>query len=315
MRKSPVSSKKTGGTLTIYNGKVTSTTSPKGAFRTYCEMIKIEHSIFALPFALIGMMWGSQQLSGKIWPGFAPFFWILVAMVSCRSAAMAYNRIADREIDALNPRTKMRALPAGLLSLRQTTLFFYGSIVLFVVAAASLNPLALRLSPIALIFTLGYSMTKRFTWLCHWVLGFSLGIAPSAAFIGVTGKLSAPILWITAAVTLWTAGFDLIYAMQDDQVDREQNLHSFPANFGRKATLITSRICHFLSIAFLLTAGYQFGAGDWYFIGCAACTALLGYEQTLVKTDDLSKVNLAFFTLNGYVSIGMFIFALIDLAL
>lgn len=282
------------------------------AFRTVLEMIKFEHSIFALPFALLGMMWASLAEFGTGWPGGRIVFWIIVAMVSCRSAAMAFNRIADRDIDAVNPRTRMRALPAGLLKLRQVNLFLLGSIALFIVAAAMLNPLALALSPVALLVTLGYSLTKRFTPLCHLILGFSLGIAPAAAWIGVTGRLDATILWLTAAVTGWTAGFDIIYSLQDEEFDRENGLRSLPQTLGKARALVVSRALHLTAIACLVGAGWAAGAGAWYYVGVTAAAALLGYEQSLVKPNDLSRVNLAFFTLNGFVSMGLFIFALLD---
>lgn len=278
----------------------------------FLEMIKVEHSIFALPYAMLGMMWGSVWKSGSAWPGIWPFFWIVVAMVSCRSAAMAFNRIADREIDSKNPRTVMRALPAGLLSLRQANLFFVASVAIFIFAAAMLNPLALALSPVALLVTLGYSLSKRFTFLCHLILGLSLGIAPAAALIGVTGTLHIAILPIVAAVMFWTAGFDIIYALQDDEFDRENRLHSIPQRFGRRRALLTSRVFHVLSILCLLTAGAFFGAGQIYVWGVAFAAAMLIYEHLLVKEDDLSKVNVAFFTLNGMISIGVFAFALMD---
>src|SRR5471030_1973705 len=210
-------------------------------------MIKVEHSIFALPFALIGMMWGTRYEFHTAWPGWRIFGLIVVAMVSCRSAAMAFNRIADREIDAVNPRTKMRAIPAGLLQLRQVNVFFYGSCVIFFGACALLNPLALILSPVPLGVTLFYSVTKRFTPLCHFVLGLSLGIAPSAAWIATTGKLASPIIPITLAVLFWTGGFDTIYALQDDEFDRAQGLRSLPQTVGRTKALIISRLSHTLA--------------------------------------------------------------------
>lgn len=283
------------------------------SFRILMEMIKIEHSIFALPYAMLGMMWGSFAKSGVPWPGFEIFGWIVVAMVSCRSAAMAFNRIADRDIDAENPRTVMRALPAGLLQLKQAQLFLYGSIGIFLLAAFMLNPLTLALSPIALLFTLGYSLTKRFTWLCHFVLGLSLGIAPAAAWIGVTGSLSLSIVAITLAVTFWTAGFDILYALADDEFDRSKNLHSVPAKFGRQRAMLISRVSHVVAVGCLLAGGLLLQAGWIYFLGVAVAAGMLIYEQSLVKPNDLSKLNMAFFTLNGYISMGVFLFALIDI--
>lgn len=273
-------------------------------------MVKIEHSIFALPFALIGMMWAAHG-----WPGWEKLGWIVMAMVSCRTAAMAFNRIADRSIDAENPRTAMRALPAGLLSLRKANLYLLISIGIFVFAAAKLHPLALQLSPVALLVTLGYTFTKRFTWLCHFILGFGLGIAPTAAWIAVTGDISPIALVLTAGVTFWTAGFDIIYALQDDEFDREKGLYSIPARFGRGPALMISRACHVVSAMALVTAGLLFSAGWLYFAGAAVAVSLLVYEQSLVKPSDLSKVGVAFFTLNGYVSLVVFLFALLDLCL
>lgn len=279
-----------------------------GALRVYLEMIKFEHSIFALPFAMIGMMWGS--VGG--WPGWNKFALIIGAMVTCRSAAMAFNRIADRRIDADNPRTAMRALPAGLLSLRQANLFFYGSILLFFLCAYGLNMLAFALSPVALIVTLGYSLTKRFTPLCHFVLGLSLGIAPAAAYIGASGRLDAVILPLVFAVMFWTAGFDIIYALQDEEFDRERKLRSIPETLGRKRALAVSRAAHVIAVLLLATAVLMAGRGPLAWVGAVFAASLLAYEQSLVKPDDLSRVNLAFFTLNGFVSMGVFLFFLAD---
>ncbi len=284
----------------------------RSPLKIYLEMIKIEHSIFALPFAMVGMMWGSLVAFQTAWPGWWIFAWIIVAMVSCRSAAMAFNRIADREIDALNPRTKMRAIPAGLLQLRQVNLFFWASCAIFVFASAMLNPVALALSPVALGITLFYSLTKRFTAMCHFVLGLSLGIAPAAAWIAATGKLQWAILPVTFAVLFWTAGFDIIYALQDDDFDRDHGLRSLPASLGKRKSLMVSRLCHVLAVGCLFLAGYLSGAGPIYFAGVVGAAALLAYEQSLVRPTDLRRVNMAFFTLNGFVSIGVFVFALAD---
>lgn len=285
------------------------------AFRVFLEMIKIEHSIFALPFAMIGMMWGSLAALRTAWPGGWTFGWVVVAMVSCRSSAMAYNRIADRDIDALNPRTKMRAIPAGLLRLGQAQFFLGLSLAVFLLAAAMLNPLALALSPIALIVTLGYSHCKRFTPLAHFVLGLSLGIAPAAAWIASTGSLGWPAVALAAAVTFWTAGFDIIYALQDASFDKEHGLRSLPETLGVRRALAASRVCHGIAIGALVLAGIGSGAGAWFYAGVGAVAALLTYEQALVQHDDLSRVNLAFFTINGFVSLGLFAFTLLDVIL
>lgn len=284
-------------------------------FKTFLEMIKVEHSVFALPFAFIGMMLGSVQLGQGPFPGWTKLLLIIVAMVSARSAAMAYNRIADREIDAVNPRTKSRAIPAGLLSLRTANIYFFGSVAVFFFAAGLLNWLALLLSPVALLVTLGYSQTKRFTPLCHFVLGLSLGIAPAAAWIGVTGSLHPAILPFTAAVLFWTAGFDIIYSLQDEQFDRDHGLRSLPQTIGVKKALTTSRICHVIAVLVLFVGWYLAGLGSVTVYGIGFVTALLVYEQSLVSATDLSKVNMAFFTVNGFVSIGFFLFVLADLVM
>jgi 4-hydroxybenzoate polyprenyltransferase len=282
------------------------------ALRVYLEMIKFEHSIFALPFAMIGMMWGSRYENGTAWPGWRIFGLIVLAMVSVRSAAMAYNRIADRDIDALNPRTKSRAIPAGLLKLSQVNLFFYASCLIFFVAAFLLNRLTLALSPVALGVLLFYSHTKRFTPLCHFVLGLSMGIAPAAAWVATTGRLNWVVGFVTAAVFFWGSGFDIIYALQDEQFDREHGLRSLPQTIGVPRALTVSRVCHTLAAICLVVAGLLVGAGPVYFVGALFAGCLLVYEQSLVKPNDLSRVNMAFFTLNGFVSLGLFVFALID---
>ena len=281
-------------------------------FRVYLEMIKIEHSIFALPFAMVGMMWASRVSGMGLWPGWRVFGLIVIAMVSCRSAAMAWNRIADRDIDALNPRTKVRAIPAGLLSLRTANLYFYASVVVFLGAAALLNPLALVLAPVALLVTLGYSMTKRFTPLCHFVLGLGLGIAPAAAWVAVRGSLGWDVVALSGAVLFWTAGFDIIYALQDVEFDDEQGLRSLPQTVGKVRALMVSRVSHVLAIGLLGLAVAMMGGGVLAWAGVVFAGALLVYEQSLVKADDLSRVNLAFFTLNGIVSIGVFVFFLVN---
>ncbi len=281
-----------------------------GALRIYLGMIKIEHSIFALPFAMLGMVWAAHG-----WPGFPTFAWIVLAMVSCRSAAMAFNRIADRNIDAANPRTRMRAIPAGLLQLRDANLFLFASIAIFFLSSAMLNLLAFALSPIALGITLLYSLAKRVTPLSHFILGLSLGIAPAAAWVAVTGSIAWTIVPITAGVLFWTAGFDIIYSLQDEDFDRSHNLRSLPETVGKSRGLFLSRMCHLLAVLCLILGGFVYGAGSLYYAGVGTAAVLLAYEQSLVSPHDLSKVDVAFFTLNGFVSIGVFLFALADIAL
>jgi 4-hydroxybenzoate polyprenyltransferase len=278
------------------------------ATRTYLEMIKVEHSVFALPFAFVGMMYAAGG-----WPGWRVFGLIVLAMVSARSAAMALNRLADAKIDALNPRTASRAIPKGDIKVPQVVAFLIVSVALFFAAAALLNPLTLALSPLALLVLMFYSYTKRFTWLCHLFVGLSLGLAPAAAWVAVTGEFSwAPLFWILA-VMFWTGGFDILYALQDEEFDRANGLHSIPAKFGRRKAIWISRAFHVLVVVFLVLAGLRVGAGVAYFVGCAFVAGLLTYEQSLVSERDISKLNFAFFTLNGYVSIGFFAFCLVDI--
>jgi 4-hydroxybenzoate polyprenyltransferase len=288
--------------------QITGQASGWKAFRVFLEMIKFEHSIFALPYAMIGMIWASP--SG--WPGWRVFLLILLAMVSCRTAAMTYNRIADRDIDAVNDRTNRRAIPAGLLSLKQVNLYFYASIALFVFAAASLNTLTLVLSPIALFVTIFYSRTKRFTWLCHFWLGLSLGIAPCAAWIAVTGTIGVVPILLTLAVLFWTAGFDIIYALQDEEFDRKNGLFSVPAKFGKAKALLISRLSHGAAIGFLVAAFTFAHVGLVGWLAPLFAAGMLVYEQSLVKPDDLSNVNFAFFTLNGFISVGVFLIVLVE---
>jgi 4-hydroxybenzoate polyprenyltransferase len=261
-----------------------------------------------LPFALVGMMYAAGG-----WPGWRVFGLVVLAMVSARSAAMAFNRLADAKIDAINPRTANRAIPKGVLKAPQVVAFLLVSVALFFAAAALLNPLTLALAPIALLVLMFYSYTKRFTWLCHLFVGLSLGLAPAAAWVAVTGEFSwAPLFWILA-VMFWTGGFDVLYALQDEEFDRTNKLHSIPAKFGRKNAILISRLFHLLTIVCLVLAGMRLGAGIAYFIGCAFAAALLTYEQSLVSEKDITKLNFAFFTLNGYVSIGFFGFCLVDI--
>ena len=270
------------------------------------EAIKFQHSIFALPFALTGALLalrGTEPQSGEIaWK----FGWIIVAMVAARSAAMAFNRLLDAPIDARNPRTSGRALPAGALSKRFAAAFVTLASVAFVAAAAQLNPLCLKLSPLALAIALGYSFTKRFTALSHLVLGAVLGIAPAAAWIAIRGTIDPAILLLSAAVTLWTAGFDIIYSCQDVEFDRSAGLHSLPARLGIAKALLVSRIFHAGMIALLAAAWRAMGLGLVAMAGIAVVAALLVYEQSLVRSDDMSRVDAAFFAINGWVSMLFF---------
>jgi 4-hydroxybenzoate polyprenyltransferase len=270
--------------------------------RTTLEMIKFEHSVFALPFALTGAMLARRGL-----PAWRELFWIVVAMVGARSAAMTFNRIADLRIDALNPRTKARALPAGQLSLGFAIAFTIVSCALLVLAAHELNPLAFKLSPVAIAILLAYSFTKRFTLLSHLILGLCLGMSPAAAWIALRGDLSASVLLLGAAVMLWVAGFDVIYACQDVEFDHSLGLHSVPRRYGIRAALWISALMHVGTLALLIAVARMENLGWVALAGLAAVAVLLAYEHSLVKPKDLSRVNAAFFTVNGFISILFFL--------
>jgi 4-hydroxybenzoate polyprenyltransferase len=273
-------------------------------------MIKWEHSIFALPFALCGAM-----LAAGGWPTAHQLAWIIVAMVAARSAAMAFNRVADAAIDAANPRTRTRALPAGTLTPAFVTTFVVVSSAIFILAASQLNHLSLILSPLALAVLLLYSYTKRFTRWSHLVLGFALGMAPAAAWIAVRGSLDPRILLLTAAVTFWVGGFDVLYACQDYEFDRDSNLHSIPRYIGIRGALIVARLFHLVMLSLLIALLVTFGLGKLAVAGVVAVALLLLYEHSLVHPTDLSKLNAAFFTMNGVISVVFFVFIAGDLLL
>jgi len=279
------------------------------------EMIKFEHSVFALPFALTGALLAIREsgLSMRLmWPKIA---WIAVAMVGARSAAMAFNRLVDAEIDARNPRTRRRHIPAGLLSAAFGWGFVAVSSLVFIYAARELNSLCFKLAPVALGVVFFYSFTKRFTTFSHLVLGFSLGIAPAAAWIAVLGSLDPRILWLTAAVMFWTAGFDIIYSCQDYAFDTDHGLFSLPRRMGIAWALRVSQLLHIVMILCLLALVHDLDLGPLSLAGIVAVGLLLVYEHSLVKPDDLSRVNAAFFTMNGWVSVLFFVFWAADVFL
>ncbi len=273
-------------------------------------MIKWEHSVFALPFALCGAMLAARGV-----PSVHQLAWIIVAMVAARSAAMAFNRLADASIDAANPRTQTRALPAGTLTPGFVAAFVMVSCAVFVLAAFQLNRLAFVLSPVALGILLVYSYTKRFTRWSHLVLGFALGIAPAGAWIAVRGSLDPRILLLTAAVTFWVGGFDVLYSCQDCEFDRNTGLHSIPRYMGIPAALWIARMFHLVMLALLITLVHVFSLGPVALAGVAAVALLLAYEHSLVNAHDLSKLNAAFFTMNGVISVVFFLFVAGDLLL
>jgi len=271
--------------------------------RTTLEMIKIEHTLFALPFALLGAVLAARGL-----PGLTQILWIALAMVGARSTAMAFNRVADKDYDARNPRTKMRAIPAGQLSVVFVLMFTICGAGMFLFAAVMLNRLTLILSPIALASIMLYSYTKRWTTLSHIVLGWCLAIAPTGAWIAVRGAIDSPApLLLSLVVLLWTAGFDVLYACQDYDFDRREGLHSIPARFGIASALWISRGLHAGAFAALVLLYFVTNLGLLAVAGVIATGALLIYQHTLVRANDLSKLNVAFFTTNAFVSVILFL--------
>lgn len=279
----------------------------------YLSLIKFSHTIFALPFALIGFFLATHHF------GYA-FEWfdlllVVLCMVFARSAAMAFNRYADRYIDAANPRTAMREIPAGVISTWSAVSFIIINCILFIAMAYFINPLCFYLSPVALCVILGYSYTKRFTALCHFVLGLGLALAPIGAFVAVSEQFYLlPILY-SMVVLFWVSGFDIIYALQDDEFDRSQDLHSIPSRLGKQNALRLSSLLHIVCALLVLYAGILAQFGYLYFIGTALFVGLLFYQHTLVKPNDLSRVNLAFFTTNGIASALFAVFVLLELFL
>jgi 4-hydroxybenzoate polyprenyltransferase len=279
--------------------------------RILLDLVKFEHTIFALPFAYLGMV-----LAAHGWPGWRSFLWVTVAMAAARTFAFAVNRWADRSYDARNPRTRNRPLPKGQISPRAVLAMAAVALTLLIVAAAQLNAFVLALSPGAVIFLAGYSYTKRFTWASHWVLGATDGMAVAGAWAAVTSSLAHPAPWLLwLAVTVWIAGFDLIYACQDTEFDRAERLHSFPARFGNAAALTWAKINHLLTVAALAAAGWSLGLAWPFWLGLVGVAGLLWYENSLVQPDDLSRVNLAFFNVNGYISVLVFLVAWAGMAI
>jgi len=275
--------------------------------RTVLEMIKFEHSVFALPFALTGALLAARATNHS-WPTLRQILWIIVAMVAARTAAMTLNRIADLRYDKENPRTKMRALATGALSVSFAWVFTLIAVAVFLLAAWQLNLLALKLAPLALAILFFYSYTKRFTHWSHLFLGFALGISPAAAWIAITGHLDLRMLILCAAVTLWVGGFDVLYACQDIDFDKEAGLYSVPKRFGIASALWIARLMHVGVVILLSWLAASFGLPWPAWAGIAVVAALLGYEHSLVKANDLSKLNAAFFTVNGYISILFLVF-------
>jgi 4-hydroxybenzoate polyprenyltransferase len=278
-----------------------------GKTKIYLEMIKFQHSIFALPFAYFGAFLSEMKV-----PALANIFWITIAMVGARSFAMALNRLIDIEVDRRNPRTAERALPKGLLSVSNVLLFSVISLGVFLVAVVQLAPVCRYLWPIVVIPFVIYPYTKRFTWFSHFVLGLCLGLAPIGAWIAITNSFTPEPFLIGTAVLCWVAGFDILYAIQDIDFDRRQGLHSIPARFGIETSLTLTKLLHITSVLLLLWAGLRLGLGLFYYMGILIAAGLLAYENSLIKPNDLSKLNIAFFTMNGVISVIMFCFVAIE---
>jgi 4-hydroxybenzoate polyprenyltransferase len=266
--------------------------------RHLLDAIKFEHTVFALPFAYIAMV-----LAAGGWPGARTLGWATAAMVGARTCAMATNRVVDRWIDAANPRTAARHLPRGLLGVGEVRALATAGAALLLLAAWMLNPLCLALAPLALVFLVGYNYTKRFTWTSHWILGFTDGIAAAGGWIAVRGRFDPPVLVLWLALTVWIAGFDLIYACQDVAFDRAHGLHSVPARFGIAPALRVARLCHALTAVAFAALGLMLGLGVLYWVGWLVVVGLLVYEHSLVSPTDLSRLDVAFFNVNGYIAL------------
>jgi len=286
---------------------VTGTITTFKKIKIFLEMIKFSHTIFALPFALTGALLAAGGL-----PSLRQIFWIVVAMVGARTAAMAMNRLIDAEIDARNPRTATRAIPAGLVSRGLTLCFTVASTALMLLAAQMLNPLCLKLAPIAIFFLLLYSYCKRFTALAHVVLGICLAAAPIGAWVAIRGTIDPPALVLGAVVLFWVAGFDILYALQDLDFDRSAGLHSIPVLLGVTGSIRTARIFHTIMIALLFTLYNFMHLGTFFLLGILAVIAMLTYEHWLLRNGDLTKLDAAFFNMNGYISVTIVTFTAAD---
>jgi len=276
-------------------------------FSVYLSMIKFPHSIFALPFAFTSALIAASGI-----PDLRQIGWIVIAMVGARSGAMGLNRIIDREIDSANPRTKGREIPRGAISVFAAVLFVGVSFILLVFAAYMLNPLCLKLSPVAIVVLILYSYTKRFTWMSHFFLGLSISAAPLGAWLAVKGSFDVEIVPLAIAVIFWLAGFDVLYALQDVDFDKKYGLHSIPERFGISKSIHLARIFHITSFLLLAANGVIFQLGGLYWTGMFLTAGLFLYEHSLIKIDDLRKLDIAFFNMNGYISVTVFIFTLMD---
>ncbi|HZW84200.1 MAG TPA: UbiA-like polyprenyltransferase [Candidatus Deferrimicrobium sp.] len=282
-------------------------------FKVFMEMIKFEHTIFALPFAFLGTFLGARYLQPQGWPTWSQLFWVTMAMVGARTAAMALNRLIDRHIDAKNPRTAVRAIPKGLLKTGEVYLYIILSFALLAVSAYQLNMLCLELMPIAVFFLTLYSYTKRFTWACHLILGIADGLAPLGGWIAITGSFDYQGVLLGLLVGTWIAGFDIIYSCQDSDFDKSLGLHSIPTRFGIAKALQISIWLHVLTALLFVAVGIVLNLGLFYYLGVLVALVILYKQHTMVAPDDLSKLNFAFFNMNGYLSLIVFAFTLLEL--
>lgn len=282
--------------------------------RIFLEMIKFEHTLFALPFAYLGALLGSMAIHDRL-PNWSEIGWITLAMVGSRSAAMGLNRVIDKTIDKKNPRTAMRAIPAGLLKSKEVLVFIVISFIMLFFATSNLSPLSMNLLPIAVFLLVFYSYTKRFTWFCHVFLGLTIALAPLGGWIAISGSFSFAALILYISVAFWTAGFDIIYACQDIDFDRKEGLYSIPSRFGISRSLIIARLFHLITAVGLLMLYWLSDLSWLYLVGLFVSYVIMVYEHTILKPNDLSRLNTAFFTLNGVLSCVMFTFTLIDLVI
>ncbi|PLX69627.1 MAG: 4-hydroxybenzoate octaprenyltransferase [Denitrovibrio sp.] len=277
-------------------------------FKTFLSMIKVEHTLFALPFAFTGMF-----LAAKGIPSFMTIFWVVVAVLGARSGAMGFNRVADAKIDARNPRTAGRDIPAGRISMKEATLYTFISFGVYFFAAYMLNPLCLILSPVPFLVFILYSYTKRFTALCHIVLGVALGIAPIGAWVAVTGSLNFGIIMLGLAVLFWVSGFDIVYACQDIDFDRDEGLFSIPRYLGLRNSLYLARVFHVIAFLIFLYTWSYFDLGFIYLVGILLTGGFMVYQHSIIKPEDLSRLDMAFFGLNAYISVSICVFTFVDL--
>jgi 4-hydroxybenzoate polyprenyltransferase len=283
---------------------------PKLTLLNYLSLVKFSHTVFALPFAIVGYFTAVKMTGTNFdWSLFAK---VILCMVFARNAAMAFNRYADRNFDKINPRTFVREIPAGIISAKAALFFVIINALLFIATTWYINEICFYLSPVAIIVILGYSLTKRVTALCHFILGIGLSLAPLGAFLAVTGYFHIIPALFSLAILFWVGGFDIIYALQDDDFDKSQKLRSIPVILGRISALNLSRLIHVIAAIVLIMPGLLMHSSNFYFVGWAVFSALLVYQHSLVKADDLSKVNLAFFTTNGIASVTFLSFYLFD---